>query len=66
MAFQIVAELCTACGDCSSVCPTNSISAHKGVYRIDPNSCSECEGEGEPGSPQCLDACMEDGCIIPV
>ncbi|SDW96474.1 4Fe-4S binding protein [Thiocapsa roseopersicina] len=65
MALKIVRELCTACGDCEPLCPTQSITAWKGVYRIDANTCSECEGDGEPGMPQCLDACMEDDCIVP-
>ncbi|MBK1694062.1 ferredoxin [Chromatium weissei] len=66
MAMKIMRELCTACGDCEPVCPTQSIKPFKGVYKIDANTCSECEGEGEAGSPQCADACMEDGCIVPV
>ncbi len=64
MALKIVASICTACTDCESVCPTNSITPFKGVYKIDPETCTECEGESD--MPQCLDACMEDGCIVPV
>lgn len=63
MALQIVRELCTACGDCEPVCPTQSISPFKGVYRIEASTCTECEGEHE--DPQCLDVCMEDDCIVP-
>lgn len=63
MALQIVRELCTACGDCEPVCPTQSISPFKGVYRIEASTCTECEGDHE--DPQCLDACMEDDCIVP-
>ena len=51
MAMKIVRELCTACGDCEPICPTQSITPFKGVYKIDANTCSECEGDGEPGSP---------------
>ncbi|ADC62801.1 4Fe-4S binding protein [Allochromatium vinosum] len=65
MALKIVKELCTACGDCEPVCPTMSISPFKGVYKIDASTCSECEGDGEPGTPQCMEACMEDDCIVP-
>ncbi len=64
MAFQIVRDVCTACGDCEPVCPTNSITPFKGVYAIEEASCTECEGDFD--DPQCLDACMEDDCIIPV
>ncbi|MBK1701416.1 4Fe-4S binding protein [Thiococcus pfennigii] len=63
MALQITRDVCTACGDCEPVCPTHSISPFKGVYRIDPATCTECEGEFD--DPQCLDACGEDDCIVP-
>ncbi len=62
MAMQIVRSACTACGDCEPVCPTKSITPFKGVYKIDPNTCNECEGEFD--MPQCVNACMEDNCII--
>jgi ferredoxin len=62
MTLQIVKDTCTACGCCEPLCPTESISAWKGVYKIDPTTCTECEGEFD--APQCRDACMEDGCII--
>ncbi|GAB0148585.1 MULTISPECIES: 4Fe-4S binding protein [Marichromatium] len=65
MAYQILRDLCTACGDCQQACPNQSISPWKGVYRIDAATCTECDGEGEPGMPQCLDACMEEDCIVP-
>jgi len=48
--------------DCEPVCPTKSITPFKGVYKIDAETCTECEGEFD--MPQCLDACMEDDCII--
>jgi len=63
MALQIMREVCTACGDCEPVCPTQSIGPHKGVYRIEESTCTECEGDAD--APQCLDACMEDDCIVP-
>ena len=63
MALQIVRDICTACGDCEPVCPTNSIKPFKGVYAIDTDTCTECEGEFDV--PQCLDVCMEDDCIVP-
>lgn len=62
MAFKIVRDLCTACGDCEPVCPTQSITAWKGVYKIDASTCTECEGDHD--IPQCVSVCMEDGCIV--
>jgi len=53
MAMQILKSACTACGDCVTVCPT----------KIDPDTCTECEGEFD--MPQCVNACMEDNCIVP-
>ena len=63
MALKIVRDVCTACGDCEPVCPTSSIKPSKGVYAIDPATCTECESEFDV--PQCLDVCMEDDCILP-
>jgi ferredoxin len=63
MALKIVASLCTACTDCEPVCPTKSIKPFKGVFKIEEETCTECDGEFD--SPQCLDVCMEDGCIVP-
>ncbi|VAW75500.1 4Fe-4S ferredoxin, nitrogenase-associated [hydrothermal vent metagenome] len=63
MALTIVAELCTACGDCGPVCKTESIKPHKGVFAINTDTCTECEDDFD--SPQCLDICMEDDCIVP-
>jgi ferredoxin len=64
MALQIVAALCTACADCEPVCPTNSIVPFKGLFKIEAETCTECEGDFD--TPQCLDVCMEDDCIIPL
>lgn len=63
MAMQIVRTACTACGDCAPICPTKSITPFKGVYKIAADTCTECEGDFD--MPQCVSACMEDGCIIP-
>ena len=63
MAMQIVAEICTACGDCEPVCPTTAIIPRKGVFFIKSDICTECEGEHD--EPQCFKVCMEDGCIVP-
>lgn len=63
MALTIKRDLCTACGDCEPLCPSKSIKPFKGVYKIETETCTECEGESD--TPQCLSACMEDGCIVP-
>lgn len=63
MALKIVAELCTACADCEPVCPTNSIVPFKGLFKIVEETCTECDGDFD--DPQCLEVCMEEGCIIP-
>jgi ferredoxin len=60
MAMLIDADLCTACGECSTVCPTDAISPKKGVFWIDPEICNECENDG--GEPQCMATCPDD-CI---
>jgi ferredoxin len=62
MALQILEELCTACGDCEPVCPTNSIQNIRGSYRIDTATCTECEDEAD--LPQCLETCLQDDCIV--
>ncbi len=64
MALKIVADLCTACGDCEPDCPTASIKPKKGVYVIDANSCTECEGDFD--KPQCVKLCPIDNCIVPM
>ena len=64
MALKIVAELCTACGDCEPECPTTSIKARKGVYVIDADTCTECEGDFD--KPQCVKLCPIDNCILPL
>ena len=63
MALKIIAELCTACADCEPVCPTESITPFKGLFKINEETCTECEGDHD--TPQCLEVCMEDGCIVP-
>lgn len=64
MAMTIEADLCTACGDCEPVCPTNAIIPQKGVYFIKADICTECEGDHD--MPQCVNVCFEDGCIVPL
>ncbi|GAA0309279.1 4Fe-4S binding protein [Rhodovulum strictum] len=63
MAMQIIADLCTSCGDCAPACPTSAIYATKGVYAVKADLCTECEPDHD--MPQCLSLCMEDGCVVP-
>ncbi|SIS82076.1 4Fe-4S binding protein [Phaeovulum vinaykumarii] len=63
MAMTISTDMCTACGDCEPVCPTNAISPRKGLYAINAEACNECEGEAD--MPQCLSICTADA-IIPL
>lgn len=63
MAMKIITDECTACGDCKPVCPTSSITDKKGVFKIDPETCNECEGDAD--SPQCLAVCPAgEACIV--
>ncbi len=64
MALYIVTEECISCGDCEPVCPTDSIKEGKVVFEINASSCNECEGQAD--SPQCIDVCPVDDCILPL
>jgi len=45
------------------VCPTNSITEKGGIYKVNKDTCTECEGEAD--SPKCMDTCSAgDGCIV--
>jgi len=60
MAMTITDD-CINCGACDWGCPTDAISAEDKLYIIDPNLCTECEGEFP--SPQCVDSCPVE-CIF--
>lgn len=64
MALYIDKNECTACGDCEPVCPTQSITPFKGVFKIDPETCTECEGDFD--APRCLEVCEVPDCILPL
>ncbi len=64
MSMTIVAAECIACGDCLPVCPTNAIKEGKIVFSINPDTCTECDGDFD--EPQCVDVCEIAGCIIPL
>lgn len=63
MAMKIVEE-CIMCGACEPECPTGAISESDIIFVIDVNTCVECEGHNE--SPQCIEVCPIDDCIVPV
>jgi len=63
MAMKIVQSECSSCGDCAAVCPTKSIVDKGGIYKIDKDTCNECEGAFD--SPKCVDTCPSgDACIV--
>lgn len=63
MAMKIIQAECTSCGDCKPVCPTQSITDKGGIYKINAETCTECDGESD--TPKCLDACPAgDACIV--
>lgn len=63
MALKILQAECTSCGDCKPVCPTKSITEKGGMFKINADSCTECEGEFD--DPQCVSACPgADGTIV--
>jgi ferredoxin len=64
MAMKINPDMCTSCGDCEPECPTASISTKKGLYVINANECTECEGEYS--KPQCVKVCPIKGCITQI
>jgi len=65
MALKILQAECTSCGDCKPVCPTKSITDKGGIYKINVDTCTECEGEFD--EPQCVAACPgTDSTIVPL
>ncbi|MDI6750803.1 MAG: DUF362 domain-containing protein [Pseudomonadota bacterium] len=62
MAMKIIQAECTSCGDCLPVCPTQSISEKGGIYKINKDTCNECEDQD---APKCVTACPAgDTCIV--
>lgn len=52
MAYRILEERCTCCGECAEECPMDAISVDGAdKYVIDPDECTDC------GS--CADVCPE-------
>jgi ferredoxin len=63
MAYQIIADNCTACGACEAECPNDAISMGRDVFVIDPDKCTECQGKYD--SPQCASVCPIDDTCVP-
>jgi len=62
MAMKINQSECASCGDCKKVCPTQSITEKGGIFKINKDTCTECDGVAD--SPQCVTACSGgDRCI---
>ncbi|MDK9720531.1 MAG: 4Fe-4S binding protein [Rhodospirillales bacterium] len=63
MAYKIVAENCTACGACEFECPNKAIKEKDGIFVINADKCTECEGAFD--TPQCAAVCPSDGTCVP-
>ncbi|HYH38795.1 MAG TPA: 4Fe-4S binding protein [Azospirillum sp.] len=61
MAYTIIAAECVNCGACEPACPNGAISARKGTYVIDPDTCTECRKRDD--GPQCASVCPTDCCV---
>lgn len=60
MAYKITYD-CIACSACVEDCSNQAISEGPGIYQIDPERCTECEGVHD--SPQCASICPVDACV---
>lgn len=61
MAYKIT-EDCISCGACESACKNEAIKEGETIYEIDPGKCTECVGWFD--SPQCVDTCPVDACVL--
>jgi len=61
MPFEIVQDLCTACGRCPPVCPVGAISGGGSYYEIDAQACCDCIGFAEEAL--CVAECPVEGAI---
>jgi ferredoxin len=62
MPYKINDAECTACGACEAQCPNVAIVEKNGAYRVNSKKCTECIGHFD--SPQCVEACPVDDCLI--
>ncbi|TAN55828.1 MAG: ferredoxin [Rhodospirillales bacterium] len=63
MAYKIVASQCTGCGACEFECTNKAIKEKDGVFAINPDKCTECEGAFD--APQCAAVCPVDDTCVP-
>jgi ferredoxin len=63
MSYKIIASQCTNCGACEFECPNQAISFNNETYVIDPQKCTECEGDFE--HPQCDTVCPVENTCVP-
>jgi NAD-dependent dihydropyrimidine dehydrogenase PreA subunit len=62
VSYQIIESECISCGACEPECPNEAISEKGSTYVIDPNKCTECEGQYD--EPQCAAICpVPDTCV---
>jgi len=45
MAKSINQDACIQCGSCTTECPTDSIAEIDGEFRINADTCNECNGD---------------------
>lgn len=63
MAYKIITSQCTACGACEFECPNNAISMKGDAMKVNPDKCTECEGQAD--APQCAEVCPVPGTCVP-
>jgi ferredoxin len=61
MAFKITDE-CISCAACEPECPNEAIREEETIYVVDADKCTECVGSFD--SPQCVDICPVDCCVL--
>jgi len=63
MAYKIDTNTCTGCGACEFECPNKAIKEKGGLFIINAEKCTECDGQFD--TPQCSAVCPVDGCCGP-
>lgn len=53
---HVITDLCTKCGSCAEICPTECIKAGDDQYYINPEECIDCAS--------CIDECSEGAIFI--
>ena len=61
MAVKII-ESCVNCFACEPVCPSKAIFESKPHFKVNPNKCTECEGDYPVF--QCASICPIEGAIL--